>query len=101
MTSPAPMFHSAEPTPEPDAKGQTRAEPKSPQKRRTVRPGWQPTIVRKDSFKRLRAIQKSTTDPSLDLSYLSDACIQIALELGAEEIVRRATADLKPRLRQL
>lgn len=100
MTPTEPMFHSAERTPEPDATVQMRVEAKSPQRKKPVRPGWQPTIVRKDSFKRLRAIQKSTTDPPLDLSYLSDACIQIALELGAEEIVRRAKADSQARLRQ-
>lgn len=90
----------AERTTTPDATVLPRAQATSPQSKKPVRPGWKPTIVRKDSFRRLRAIQKSTTDPILDLSYLSDACIQIALELGAEEIVRRAMADLKPRFRQ-
>ena len=74
--------------------------PKSPKSNKRLRPGWRPTIVRRESFKRLRDIQKSMVDPALDLSYLSDACIQIALDLGAEAIVKRALAELKPHLRQ-
>lgn len=60
-----------------------------PQKARRKRPGWKPTLVRADSFKQLQAIQKSTTDPAIDLSYLTDACVQMALELGGETIVQR------------
>ena len=91
---------SAEEAPQPGSAAQASSEPKSPQGKKHVKPGWRPTIIRCDSFQRLREIQKSTSDPTLDLSYLSDACIQIALELGPEQIVRRAIADLKPRLRQ-
>lgn len=67
-----------------------------PQPKRKVRPGWKATIVRADSFAKLRAIQKSTSDPAIDLSYLTDACLQIALELGAEAIVKRALDALRP-----
>lgn len=66
-----------------------------PQHKRRVRPGWKATIVRCESFKTLRAIQKSTIDPAIDLSYLTDACLQLALELGAEAIVKRALEDLR------
>lgn len=65
-----------------------------PPTRRRARPGWKPTLVRAETFARLRAIQKSTVDPVLDLSYLSEACLRLALELGPEAIVRRALADL-------
>ena len=54
-----------------------------PQHKRRVRPGWKATIVRSESFARLRAIQKSTIDPAIDLSYLADACLQMALDIGA------------------
>jgi len=66
--------------------------PTSPQQRRH-RPGWAPTLLRRTTLHQLRAIQKST-DPRLDLSYLSDACVRLALELGPEAVVRRAVADL-------
>ena len=70
----------------------TKAERPSayPQKKRTPRPGWKATLVRIETFKKLRAIQKSTIDPAIDLSYLTDACLQMALEMGGEAIVRRA-----------
>ncbi len=75
----------------PEASAVTPAEDTSayPQKARKRRPGWKPTLVRADSFKQLQAIQKSTTDPAIDLSYLTDACVQMALELGSEAIVQR------------
>jgi hypothetical protein len=60
-----------------------------PQQKRKIRPGWKATIVRAESFAKLRAIQKSTTDPAIDLSYLTDACVQMALEQGSEAIVQR------------
>ena len=63
--------------------------PAYPQRARTKRPGWKPTLVRANSFKQLQAIQKSTTDPAIDLSYLTDACVQMALEQGSEAIVQR------------
>jgi len=68
----------------------------SPQPKRRVRPGWKATIVRAESFARLRAIQKSTNDPVIDLSYLADACLELALELGPEAIVKRAVSLLRP-----
>lgn len=63
-------------------------------RRRKPRPGWKATIVRSHSLHALRRIQKSTTDPVIDLSYLADACVELALELGAERIVQRALASL-------
>ena len=67
--------------------------PASPQHKRKPRPGWKATIVRSESFAELRRIQKSTRDPVIDLSYLADACVELALELGAERIVQRAIAS--------
>jgi hypothetical protein len=67
-----------------------------PQPKRRVRPGWKATIVRAETFAKLRAIQKSTSDPAIDLSYLTDACLQIALDIGAEVIVQRALDALRP-----
>ena len=66
-----------------------------PQKKRATRPGWKATLVRIETFSKLRAIQKSTTDPAIDLSYLTDACLQMALEMGGEAIVRRALDDIR------
>jgi hypothetical protein len=65
----------------------------SPQRKRKPRAGWKATIVRAESLAALRRIQKSTTDPVIDLSYLADACVALALELGAERIVQRAIAS--------
>jgi hypothetical protein len=50
--------------------------------------------VRELTFARLVEVQRSTTEPRIDLSYLSDACLAIALEAGAEAIVQRALEDL-------
>ena len=92
---PAPTF-SEERAAEPP-QGVTAIRPSAfPQAKRRVRPGWKATIVRSESFARLRAIQKSTTDPSIDLSYLTDACLQIALDIGGEAIVQRALTALRP-----
>ena len=75
-----------------------KGSPASPSKRR-IRPGWKAVIVRTESFTPLREIQKSTADPVLDLSYLMDACVQLALQMGADAIVQRALADLRPVVR--
>ena len=92
---PAPTF-SEERAAEPPH-GVTAIRPSAyPHAKRRVRPGWKATIVRSESFARLRAIQKSTIDPAIDLSYLTDACLQIALDLGAEAIVQRALGALRP-----
>ena len=74
--------------------------PTSPQRKRNLRDGWKSTLLRRETFQQLRSLQKSTVDPRLDLSYLTDACVRLALDLGAEHIVRRAIADLKPVLRK-
>lgn len=66
----------------------------SRRERRRVRDGWKPTLVRDSTFAALVEVQRSTREPRIDLSYLSDACLAIALEAGAEAIVRRALADL-------
>ena len=92
---PAPTF-SEERAAEPPH-GVTALRPSAyPHAKRRVRPGWKATIVRSESFARLRAIQKSTTDPAIDLSYLTDACLQIALDIGGEAIVQRALTALRP-----
>jgi len=69
--------------------------PASPSKKRRHRPGWKATIVRSATFSQLRAIQKSTSDPAIDLSYLMDACVQMALDVGAEAIVSRALDGIR------
>lgn len=66
-----------------------------PPSKRKVRPGWRATIVRAETFAKLRAIQKSTTDPAIDLSYLTDACLQMALEMGGDAIVQRALDGMR------
>ena len=81
---------------EPQARGTAKHASASPNSKRRLRPGWKATIVRSESFARLRAIQKSTTDPVLDLSYLADACLQMALDIGPEAIVQRALSALRP-----
>lgn len=80
----------------PQVRGTAKHAPASPNPKRRIRPGWKATIVRSESFARLRAIQKSTTDPAIDLSYLVDACLQMALDIGTEAIVQRAFAGLRP-----
>ncbi|MCK7499563.1 MAG: hypothetical protein MZW92_61065 [Comamonadaceae bacterium] len=50
------------------------------------------TLVRRDTLKVLRKLQKSTPKPRLDLKFLSEACHQLALEIGPEEVVKRAYA---------
>ena len=70
--------------------------PASPESKRRIRTGWKAGIVRVGSFRRLQEIQKSTADPVIDLSYLLDACVQLALELGPEAVVRRAVEALQP-----
>jgi len=81
---------------EPQARGTAKHASASPNSMRRIRPGWKATIVRSESFARLRAIQKSTTDPVIDLSYLADACLQLALDAGPEAIVQRALSGLQP-----
>ena len=81
---------------DPQARGTAKHPSASPKPRRRIRPGWKSTIVRSESFARLRAIQKSTTDPVVDLSYLVDACLQMALDVGPEAIVQRALSGLRP-----
>ena len=81
---------------DPHTRGTTQHTSASPDSKRRIRPGWKATIVRSESFARLRAIQKSTTDPVIDLSYLADACLQMALDVGPEAIVQRALSGLQP-----
>jgi hypothetical protein len=81
---------------DPHACGTAKRTSASPSSKRRIRPGWKATIVRSESFARLRAIQKSTTDPVIDLSYLADACLQMALDVGPEAIVQRALSGLQP-----
>lgn len=84
-----PILRPAPAIPEESAAAQAEGTSAYPQKARKRRPGWKPTLVRADSFKQLQAIQKSTTDPAIDLSYLTDACVRMALEQGSEAIVQR------------
>jgi hypothetical protein len=66
---------------------------------RTPLPGWKAILVREETFRRLQSIQKSTIDPHLDLRYLGDAAVLLALE-GAHDksIVRKACDELKRHL---
>ena len=68
--------------------------PASPKPRRRVRPGWKAILVRQDTFREVRAIQKSMVDTPIDLCHLADACLRMALEGGAEKIMRRAVSDI-------
>lgn len=67
-----------------------------PKRDRKIRPGWKATLIRSETFSRIRAIQKSTKDPAIDLSYLTDACLQIALDGGGSQIVQRALDSMRP-----
>lgn len=59
-------------------------------------PGFVPTLVRKETMRKLRKLQKNTPSPHLNLKWLSEACILIALENGSDEVVNRAN-QLKQR----
>ena len=61
-------------------------------------PGWKPILVRVETYARLQKIRETTVDPRIDLHYLSDAALQVALDQGEDAIVKRAGADLKRRL---
>ena len=90
--------HGGEAAPSEDPKaGQP---PASPQRAKPVRAGWKATLLRRETFLQLRALQKSTNDFTLDLSCLTDACVRMAREQGSEAIVQRALADLADRLPQ-
>lgn len=86
-------LHRREPSPRSQV---VTASASSGSQRRRTRPGWNSTLVREASFDALRAIQKSTTDPRIDLSYLSEACVRMALDSGRDEIVKRALAEMDP-----
>jgi hypothetical protein len=94
-----PCAHPSQPTlhSQPLTRPRTHRRPHPRSTRRKPRPGWKATIVRSESFAELRRIQKSTRDPVIDLSYLADACVELALELGAERIVQRAIASFGSR----
>lgn len=94
---PLAVTHRADSRRKPSAGDRDAGQPASPKKRK-LRPGWRPVIVREGSLQQLRALQKSTRDPSVDLSYLCDACVQLALDLGGDAIVRRALADLQAKV---
>lgn len=66
-----------------------------PKRKGRIRPGWKATLIRVETFRLLRAIQTSTRDPAIDLSYLTEACLQIALEHGPEAIVSRALESFR------
>jgi hypothetical protein len=66
--------------------------PKSPKHGAHRDPAFTATLVRRDTMKVLRKLQKSTPKPRLDLKFLSEACHQVALERGPEEVVKRAYA---------
>lgn len=66
---------------------------------RTPLPGWKAILIREETFRRLQSIQKSTIDPHLDLRYLGDAAVLLALDDGHDNsIVRRACDELRRHL---
>ncbi len=75
-------------------------EPTSPAPQKRLRPGWKSTLLHKETFLRLRNIQQGTVNPRIDLSYLTDACVQMALDQGEEAIVEQALARLKSEVRK-
>ncbi len=67
--------------------------PKSPKKGLNKRdPNFTPILVRKENMAALRKLQKSTPKPHLNLKYICDACVQIALEVASDEVIQRAYA---------
>lgn len=69
------------------------------QHERTPLPGWKAILVREETFRRLQSIQKSTIDPHLDLRYLGDAAVLLALESAQDKsIVRKACDELRRHL---
>ena len=63
---------------------------------RTPLPGWKAILVREETFRRLQGIQKSTIDPHLDLRYLGDAAVLLALDAEQDKsIVRRACDEMR------
>ena len=97
MLRPAPTRSEERAAGSPQRESPVRASAYPPPTRR-MRPGWRATLIRLETFERLRALQQSTTDPAIDLSYLTDACLQMALERGREEIVKRALDAMCARL---
>ncbi len=77
--------------------------PKSPampvERDRTPLPGWKAILVREETFRRLQGLQRACVDPYLDLRYLGDAAVLLALE-GEQDraIVRRACEELQRHL---
>lgn len=62
-------------------------------------PGWKAILVREETFRRLQSIQKSTIDPHLDLRYLGDAAVLLALDEEQDKsIVKRACDELRRHL---
>jgi hypothetical protein len=53
-------------------------------------PAFVPTLVRRDTLKLLRKLQKSTKPKRLNLKFISEACHRIALSGDHAEIVRVA-----------
>ena len=65
---------------------------------RKTLPGWKAILVRQETFERLQSIQTSTIDPRFDLRYIGDAAVQLALERGEGEVLRRTREEVKRRL---
>jgi hypothetical protein len=59
-------------------------------------PGWKALLVRDETFRRLQLIQQASVDPYLDLRYLGDAALLLALEeQETRSIVRRACDEIR------
>ncbi|MBC7957565.1 MAG: hypothetical protein H7Y33_17060 [Cytophagales bacterium] len=69
------------------------------ERERTTLPGWKAILVREETFRRLQSIQRSTIDPHLDLRYLGDAAVLLALDTEEDRsIVRRACDEMRRHL---
>lgn len=79
--------------------GPTPSPSTSTRHERTPLPGWKAILIREETFKQLQGIQKSTIDVHLDLRYLGDAAVLLALDASSgNEIVKRACDEMKRRL---
>lgn len=61
-------------------------------------PGWKAILVREDTFERLKLIQRENTDPYLDLRYIGDAAVKMAVHHNSgAAVMAQAISDLQKR----
>jgi len=62
-------------------------------------PGWKAVLIREETFRRLQLLQRATVEPYLDLRYLGDAAVLLALDVEEDKsIVRRACDEMRRHL---